>query len=132
MNIHVLVDAGLNLLGKKIKKGISLITRSDITLRNNEIKHIIKVIKFSENRGILLKRTTRKITSQEGLGLLAGISAADATIQNKIYGSFRPSDVASRTTALIISNEEMDDIMKIVKPLKESRLLAKEIELKTI
>ena len=38
MNIHILVDARLNLLGKKIKKGISLITRSDITLTNNEIK----------------------------------------------------------------------------------------------
>ena len=36
-----------------------------ITLTNNEIKDIIKVIKSLENRGILLKGTTRKITSQE-------------------------------------------------------------------
>ena len=41
------------------------------------------------------------------LGLLAGISAADAAIQKKIFGS--------GTTALIISNEEMEDIMIIVK-----------------
>ena len=40
-------------------------------------------------------------------GLTAGISVADAAIQKKIYGSGLPSDLASRTTALIISNEEM-------------------------
>ena len=45
------------------------------------------------------------------------MSAADAAIQNKIYGS--------GTTALIISNEEMKDIMKIVKSLEESGLLIK-------
>ena len=36
-----------------------------ITLTNNEIKDIMKVIKSLENRGILSKGTTRKITSQE-------------------------------------------------------------------
>ena len=35
-----------------------------------------------------------------------------------------PSDLANRTT-LIISNEEMNDIMKIVKSLEESGLLIK-------
>ena len=51
-------------------------------------------------------------------GLSAGVSAADAVIQKKIYGSGCPSDLASRTTALIISNEEMEDIMKIAKSLE--------------
>ena len=51
--------------------------------------------------------------------LLAGISAADAAIQKKTH--------ESRIIALIISNEEMEDIMKIVKSLGESGLLAKEI-----
>ena len=41
------------------------------------------------------------------LELSAGISAADAAIQKKTY--------VSGTTALIISSEEMKDIMKIVK-----------------
>ena len=40
------------------------------------------------------------------------MSAADAAIRKKIYGS--------RTAALIISNEEMEDIIKIVKLLEES------------
>ena len=48
-----------------------------------------------------------------------GMSAADATIQKKIYGS--------GTTALIISNEEIEDMMKIVKSLEESALLMKGI-----
>ena len=37
-----------------------------ITLTNNKIKDILKVIKSLENREILLKGTTRKITSQQG------------------------------------------------------------------
>ena len=52
-------------------------------------------------------------------GLSAGMSAADATIQKRIYGS--------GTIALIISNEKMEDIMKIVKSLVESGLLIKGI-----
>ena len=35
------------------------------TLTNNEIKYIINVIKSLENRGTLLKETTRKVTNQE-------------------------------------------------------------------
>ena len=39
---------------------------SGITLTNIEIKEFMKVLKFLENRGILLKGTIRNITSQEG------------------------------------------------------------------
>ena len=42
--------------------------------------------------------------------LSAGMPVEDTAIQKKIYGS--------GTTALIISNGEMKDIMKIVKALK--------------
>ena len=115
----------------------------------NDIKYM-KVIQSLENRLILLKGTTRKITSQEEgflnflrplmtacsplmkmaltplvkkvlvpLGLSAGMSTADAAIQKNIYGS--------GARALIISNEEMEDIMKIIKSLEESGLLIKRI-----
>ena len=47
------------------------------------------------------------------------MSASDAVIQKKIYGS--------GTTALITSNEEMEDIMKIVESLEKSGLLIKVI-----
>ena len=57
------------------------------------------------------------------LGLTAAASATDAAIHKKMFGS--------RTTTLIISNEEMNDIMKIVKSLEESDLL-KKIVSKTI
>ena len=57
----MLVDAGINIIGKKIKNGISLVKGSGITLTNHEIKDIIKVIKSLENRGISLKETARKI-----------------------------------------------------------------------
>ena len=114
------------------------------------MKYIIKVIKSLENRAILLEGTTRKIAGQEGgflnfirplmtaglplmksvltplaknalvpLGLSVEMWAADAAIQKNIYGS--------GTTTLIISNEEMEDIMKIVKSLEESGLLIKGI-----
>ena len=49
------VDAGLKLIVRKIKKGISLIPGLWITLTNNEINDIVKVIKSLVNRGILLK-----------------------------------------------------------------------------
>ena len=40
------------------------------TLTNNKIKYIIKVIRSFENKGILLKGTTEKISGQDG-GLLS-------------------------------------------------------------
>ena len=67
------------------------------------------------------------------LGLTASASATDAAIHKKMFGYLhvaivsdraRPSGLASRTT-LIIYNEEMSDIMKIVKSLDESCLLIK-------
>ena len=54
------------------------------------------------------------------LGLTAAAeSATDAAIEKKIYGS--------GTTALIISNEEMKDVMRILKSIEESGLLIKGI-----
>ena len=47
------------------------------------------------------------------------MSAADAAVQKKIY--------RSGTTALIISNEKMEDIIKIVKSFEESGLIIKGI-----
>ena len=109
--------------------GIKKLFGTGITLTDDEIKDIRSL----ENRGNLVKGTTRKITSQDGgflnflrslktAGLplmksvlnplaknvlLPGMSAAESVIQKKIY--------RSKSTALIISNEEVEDIMKIVK-----------------
>ena len=53
------------------------------------------------------------------LGLTAAASAADAGIHNKILGS------GHNNTTLIISNNEMEDIIEIVKSLEDSGLLLK-------
>ena len=46
------------------------------------------------------------------------MSGEDAAIQKKIDKSGRPSDLVLCTTALIISNKQMDDIMKTDKSLE--------------
>ena len=51
------------------------------------------------------------------LGLSAAMSAIDGSIKKKMLGS--------GTTILIISNDEMDDILKIVKSLENSGVLLK-------
>ena len=97
-----------------------------------------------------MKGTTRKISSQEGrflnfvrplmtaglpliknvltpeargvlvqLGLTAAASATDVAIHKTIFGSC--------ITALIISNEEMDEIMQIVKSPEDAGLLIKSV-----
>ena len=53
------------------------------------------------------------------LGLTAAASAADAGIHKKILGS------GHNNTTLIISNDEMEDIIKMVKSLEDSGLLLK-------
>ena len=59
------------------------------------------------------------------LGLTAAVSAVDAGIHKKILGS------GHNNTSLIISNDEMDDILKIVKSLEDSGVLLKGVS-KTI
>ena len=62
------------------------------------------------------------------LELTAAASAADTGIHKKILGSGkRPLDSAlpHNNTTLIISNDEMDDILKIVKSLEDSEVLLK-------
>ena len=51
------------------------------------------------------------------LGITAAASVIDAGIQKEIHGS--------GTTTWIISNEETNDVMKIVQALKDSNILLK-------
>lgn len=112
----------------------------EITLKSSKTRDIIKVFRSLESRGILSKGTTRKIISEERgflnflkplmaaglplskfvllakrflvpIELAAAASAKVSVIQKDIFGS--------RTAALIISNEEMQYIMKTVQSLKE-------------
>ena len=62
-----------------------------------------------------MKNVLTSLTKSVLIPLRLTASASDAAIPKKMYGSVM--------TTLIISNEEMDDINKIVKILEESGLL---------
>ena len=65
--------------------------------------------------GNVLKPLAKSVLTP--LGLTTAASATDAAIHKKMFGS--------GTTILTISNEEIHDIMKIVKSLVDSGLLIK-------
>ena len=70
----------------------------------------------------VIKPLAKSVLLQLGLtaAASAAASAADAGIHKKILGSGH-----NNNTTLIISNDEMDDISKIVKSLEDSGLLLK-------
>ena len=87
---------------------------------------ISKIVQFGGFLGSLLSKLADPLMKVEiplaknvlaPLGITAAASAIDAGIQKKIHGS--------GTTTLIISNEEMNDIMKIVQALEDSNILLK-------
>ena len=104
------------------------------TLTNNEMKDIIKVIRSLENRGILLKETTKRISSQEGgfLNFLIPLMTAGLPLMKNVLiplaisilvplGLTTATSATDATlqkkifwsgTALLFLNEEMDGIMK--------------------
>ena len=61
------------------------------------------------------------------LGLTAAASATDEAIPEKMFWSGRPLDLALRMTTLITSNEQINDIMKIVESLEEFRFMVEGI-----
>ena len=83
--------------GKFLGRLLGPLLKSGLHLIGNELKELAKSILIP-------------------LGLTAAASTADAPIHMKMFG----------TTTLIILNEEMNNIMKIVKSLEESRSLIKD------
>ena len=95
---------------------------ADITHSKAQISKIIQSGGFLESLLSKLAGTLMKVAIPLSKNVLAplGITAAasiDAGIQKKIHGF--------GTTTLIISNEEMNDIMKIVQGLEDSNILLK-------
>ena len=87
---------------------------TDVTLSKAQISKIIQSGGFLGSLlGPLLKTGLQLLKSVVKplrlLGLTAASSANDAGFQKRIYGS--------GTTILVISNEEMNDIIKIVQAL---------------
>ena len=88
--------------------------------------HISKIIQSGEFSGSLLSKLAGPLmkvavplakNALSPLGIAAAALAIDAGIQKKIHSSGNPT--------LIISNEEMNDIMKIVQALEDSNILLK-------
>ena len=108
--------------GNDLPHELLLTTRSKTKLRNAFNNNMSTDLKLS-------KAQISKIIQSEGflgsllselmgpLGITATASAIDAGIQKKIHGS--------GTTTLIISNEEINDIMKIIQALEDSNILLK-------
>ena len=114
-----LTEQQLNKLRKKIENKAS----TDIKLSKVQIK---KIIKEGGNLGRLLMNFLPKSIKPAisigknilaSLGLSAAVSATDAAIQKKIYGA------GSKT--LIISKNDLNDLIKIATALEEHDILLK-------
>ena len=88
-------------LGGFLSRLLGLLLKTGLPLTKNMIKPLAKSVLIS-------------------LGLTAVLSAADSGIHKKILGS-------ENTTMLLISNEEMNDNIKIVKSLEDSGSLLKRV-----
>ena len=122
--------------GNNLPHGLFLTTRQTTKLRNEIENNMSTDIKLSKAQiskiiqsggflakilGPLLKTGLPLLKSViKSLGLLsltAASSAIDASVQKNIFGS--------GTNPLVISNEEMDDILKILQALEDSNILLK-------
>ena len=111
-----------------IRKAFAKNTSTDIKLSKTQLSKMIQSGGFLGRllgpllkTGLPLMKSVIKPLAKSvliPLGLTAAASAADAGIHKKILGS-------GHNTTLIISNDEMDDILKIVKSLENSGVLIK-------
>ena len=107
----------------KLRNAFNNNMSTDLTLSKAQISKIIQSGGFlgsllSKLAGPLMKVViplAKNVLAP--LGITADASAIDARFQNKIHGS--------GTTTLTISNEEINDIMKIVQAVEDSNILWK-------
>ena len=107
----------------KLRNAFSNNMSTDLKLSKAQISKIIQSggflgSLFSKLVGALMKVAIPLAKDVlDPLGITAAASEIDTGIQKKIHGS--------GTTTLIISNEEMNDMMKIVQALEDSNILLK-------
>ena len=106
-----------------IRKAFAKNTSTDIKLSKTQLSKMIQSGGFLGNLLSKLAGPLMKVAMPLAKNVLAplGISAAMSAID----GSIKKNMVGSGTTTLIISNDEMNDILKIVKSLENSGLLLK-------
>ena len=113
-----------------IRKTFAKHSSTDIKLSKTQLSKMIESVGFLGRllgpllkTGLPLMKSVIKPLAESvliPLGLTAAASPADAGIHKKILGSGN-----NNNTTLIISNDEIDDILKIVKSLENSGLLLK-------
>ena len=109
----------------KLRNAYNNNSATDIKLSKAQIKKIIESGRFlgkllSKLAGQLMKvalSLAKNVLAP--LGLTAAMSANDGSIQNKIHGS---------GVKLIIEQEDMNDIMKIIEALENSGILLKGVK----
>ena len=107
----------------KLRNAIENNMSTDIKLSRAQICKIIQSGGFLGELVSKIASPLMKIAVPLAKNLLAplGITAA----ASGIYGAIQKKILGSGTTTLIISNEEMNDIMKIVQALEDSNILLK-------
>ena len=112
----------------KLRNALNNNLATDIKLSKTQIKKIIQSGGFlgkllSKLAGPLMKAAlplAKNVLAP--LGLTAAMSAIDGSIQKKIHGSGATKGVGVK---LIIEQEDINDIMKIIKALENSGILLK-------
>ena len=112
----------------KLRNAINKNLATDIKLSKTQIKKLIQSGGFlgkllSKLAGPLMKvalSLAKNVLAP--LGLTAAMSAIDGSIQKKIHGSGATKGVGVK---LIIEQEDMNDIMKIIEALENSGILLK-------
>ena len=106
-----------------IRKAFAKNTSIDIKLSKTQLLKMIQSGGFLGNLFGKLAGPLMKVAMPLAKNVLAplGLSAAMSAID----GSIKKKTLGSGTTTLIISNDEMDDILKIVKSLENSGVLLK-------
>ena len=113
---HILL---IFLLTQYISSTQKILTKENIRKLGQISPNLVKTVKMKKIKKF---RTTGKPVPLR----LTAVSAIDAAMHEKMFGSGRhPSDLDSHMTALIISNKELNNIMKLVKSLEELSLLIK-------
>ena len=86
-----------------------------ITLTNNGIKDIMKLIKFLENSGILLERTNRKSSSKKGgfLDFLRPLVSNDLPLMKSVLTSLAKSVLVPLKLTAAASTADADIQRKI-------------------
>ena len=110
----------------KLRNALNNNSATDIKLSKAQIKKMIQSGGFLGKLLSKLGGPLMKIALP--LGLTAAMSAIDGSIQKKIHGSGATKGAG---VELIIEQEDMKDIMKIIKALEDSGILLKGVS-KTI